>query len=101
MPWRKGPMHLGLIYSKKMEERGIPPLTALESGRGLKDFDFVGFTLQHELSYSNIIKMLDLAGIPPRLSSERGEDYPLIMAGGPSAFNVEPLADFFRFCCLR
>ncbi len=87
-----------LDLQQKMEERGIP-LTALESGRGLKDFDFVGFTLQHELSYSNIIKMLDLAGIP-RLSSERGEDYPLIMAGGPSAFNVEPLADFFDFVVL-
>ncbi len=87
-----------LDLQQKMEERGIP-LTAIESGRELKNFDFVGFTLQHELSYSNIIKMLDLAGIP-RYSSERSEDYPLIMAGGPCAFNVEPIADFFDFVVL-
>ncbi len=55
-----------------MEERGSPPLTALESGRGLKDFDFVGFTLQHELSYSNIIKMLDLAGDSPPFEQRTG-----------------------------
>lgn len=87
-----------LDLQHKMEEQGIP-LTALESGRELTDFDFVGFTLQHELSYSNIIKMLDLAGIS-RFSRERGDDYPFIMAGGPCAFNVEPLADFFDFVVL-
>lgn len=81
-----------------METEGIP-LTALESGHALTSFDLVGFTLQHELSYTNILRMLDLAGIPRR-SSERGSDDPLIMAGGPAAFNVEPLADFLDFVVL-
>ncbi|MCK9526193.1 MAG: TIGR03960 family B12-binding radical SAM protein, partial [Limnochordia bacterium] len=75
------------------------PLTALESGQALTSFDLVGFTLQHELSYTNILKMLDLSGIPRR-SSQRSETDPLVMAGGPSAFNVEPLADFFDFVVL-
>ena len=78
-----------------MEERGIP-LTALESGRDLADFDLVGFTLQHELSYTNILKMLDLGRIPRR-AAQRGEEDPLVVAGGPRAFNVEPLAAFFVF----
>lgn len=82
----------------RMEEHEIS-LTALESGFALTAFDLVGFTLQYELSYSNILKMLDLAGIPRR-SSERSAALPLIMAGGPSAFNVEPLADFFDFVVL-
>ena len=81
-----------------MEERKIP-LTALESGKELVSFDLVGFTLQHELSYTNILKMLDLAGIPRR-STERNGVQPLIMAGGPSAFNVEPLVDFLDFVVL-
>jgi len=80
-------------------ERGKIPLTSLESGRELRDFDLVGFTLQYELSYTNILKMLDLAHIPRR-SSERSAAQPLIMAGGPAAFNVEPLADFFDFVVL-
>lgn len=81
-----------------LEERDIP-LTSLESGADLLQFDLVGFTLQHELSYSNIIAMLDLAGIPRR-SKDRRETDPLIMAGGPCAFNVEPLADFLDFVVL-
>lgn len=81
-----------------MIERGIP-LTALESGRDVADFDLVGFTLQHELSYTNILKMLDLAGIPRR-TQDRREGDPLVLAGGPCAFNVEPLADFFDFVVL-
>lgn len=83
---------------KLMEERGIP-LTSLESGRDLASFDLVGFTLQHELSYTNILKMLDLAGIPRRTSA-RDEGDPLVLAGGPCAFNVEPLADFLDFVVL-
>lgn len=83
---------------KLMEERGIP-LTSLESGSQLTAFDLVGFTLQYELSYTNILKMLDLAEIPRR-STERRESDPLVMAGGPCAFNVEPLADFFDFVVL-
>jgi len=70
------------------------PLATLESGRPLKDFDIVGFTLQYELSYTNILNMLDLSGIPRR-RAERSDDDPLIVVGGPCAFNPEPLADFF------
>lgn len=69
------------------------PLTSLESRRPLAEFDLVGFTLQYELSYSNILNMLDLSGIPAR-REQRGEDAPLIVVGGPCAFNPEPLADF-------
>lgn len=69
------------------------PLFSWESRHSLADFDIVGFTLQYELSYSNILTMLDLAGIP-LLAAERGEDAPLIIAGGPCAYNPEPLADF-------
>lgn len=70
------------------------PLYALESGDPLSDFDFIGFTLQYELSYTNILYMLDLAGIPLR-SSERTELFNIVVAGGPCACNPEPIADFF------
>ncbi|WP_432821879.1 TIGR03960 family B12-binding radical SAM protein [Trichloromonas sp.] len=70
------------------------PLDSLESKRPLGQFDIIGFTLQYELSYSNILGMLDLSGIPRR-RDRRGEEHPLIMVGGPCAFNPEPLADFF------
>lgn len=83
---------------EKMREEEIP-LTSLESGKELTDFDFVGFTLQYELSYTNILHMLDLAKIP-RFSRQRNSHYPLIMAGGPCAFNVEPIADCFDFVVL-
>ena len=69
------------------------PLYALESGDALRDFDILAFTLQTELSYTNVLSMLDLAGIPLR-SGERDDSHPLVMAGGPCAFNPEPLADF-------
>ncbi len=69
------------------------PLTSLESGRCLADFDIVGFSLQYELCYSNVLTMLDLAGIAWR-AAERDESAPLIVVGGPCAFNPEPLADF-------
>lgn len=81
-----------------MEEEEIS-LTSLESGAELTDFDLVGFTLQYELSYTNILKMLDLANIARRTVDRKPED-PLIMAGGPCAFNVEPMADFFDFVVL-
>ena len=68
-------------------------LTALESGDPLSDFDVVGFTLQYELSYTNILYMLDLGGIP-LLAKDRGEDDPIVVAGGPCACNPEPLCDF-------
>ncbi|MDH3454074.1 MAG: TIGR03960 family B12-binding radical SAM protein [Desulfuromonadales bacterium] len=69
-------------------------LTSLESGRNLADFDIIGFSLQYELCYSNILMMLDLSGLAMR-ASERDEQAPLIIVGGPCAFNPEPLADFF------
>lgn len=70
------------------------PLFALESHDPIKEFDFVGFTLQYELSYSNILNMLKLAQIPLRTSQRNDWDTPVIVAGGPCACNPEPLADF-------
>lgn len=75
-----------------MREHGVP-LYSLETKTPVKDFDFAGFTLQYELSYSNILNMLDLAGIP-FLSTDRGNDYPVVICGGPCACNPAPLADF-------
>lgn len=70
------------------------PLFSLESYRPLRDFDVVGFTLQHELTYTNVLNLLDLAGIP-LFAAERGEEDPLVIGGGPCAVNPEPLAPFF------
>ncbi|MDI9456917.1 MAG: TIGR03960 family B12-binding radical SAM protein [Dethiobacteria bacterium] len=70
------------------------PLFTLESWQPVREFDFVGFTLQYELSYSNVLNMLDLAGIS-FYSEERSSGEPLIIGGGPCAFNPEPLAPFF------
>ncbi len=70
------------------------PLFALESGRPLADFDLLGITLPYELCYSNILTILDLAGIPFQ-SSERLESHPLVIGGGPCAFHPEPVANFF------
>ncbi|MFA7636630.1 MAG: TIGR03960 family B12-binding radical SAM protein [Monoglobales bacterium] len=72
------------------------PLFGLESKDPIKDFDFVGFTLQYEMSYTTILHMLKLAGLP-LVSSERTEGMPFVCAGGPCAFNPEPLADFMDF----
>lgn len=69
------------------------PLYGLESGDPLRCFDFIGFTLQYELSYTNVLNMLDLGQIPLR-SEDRGEQDPIVVAGGPCACNPEPLADF-------
>jgi radical SAM family uncharacterized protein/radical SAM-linked protein len=68
-------------------------LATLETATPLAESDIIGFTLQYELSYSNILNMMRLAGIP-LLAAERSETYPLIMAGGPCAYNPEPLAPF-------
>ena len=68
-------------------------LFSLETYSPLSTFDVVGFTLQYELSYSNILYMLDLANIP-LLAKDRTDVHPLVLAGGPCAFNVEPIADF-------
>lgn len=72
------------------------PLLARESQRPLRDFDCVGFTLQYELCYTNLLYMLDLAQIPLR-AKDRKEGDPLICAGGPCVFNPEPIADFLDF----
>ena len=78
---------------EKMREYGLP-LTAHESGDPVCDFDIVAFTLQYELCYTTALRMLKLAGIP-LLSEERGDSDPIILGGGPCAYNAEPLADFF------
>jgi len=82
----------GLDMEEILKKRGIS-LFSLESKKPLKDFDIIGFTLQHELSYTNILNILNLAKIPLR-SYNRDGKFPLIIAGGPSASNTEPLADF-------
>lgn len=69
------------------------PLSTLETGTPLKDLDVVGFSLQYEMTFSNVLEMLDLAGIPLRAAA-RGETDPLVAAGGPVVFNCEPIADF-------
>jgi len=75
-------------------QRAQIPLYTMETRHALADFDVVGFTLQYELNYTNVLYMLDLAGIPLH-SAERDEHYPLIIAGGSTTYNAEPLADFF------
>lgn len=76
-----------------MREEGVQ-LYSLESFTPLERFDVIGFSLQYELSITNVLNMLDLAGIP-LLASHRREGHPLIIGGGPVAFNPEPFADFF------
>lgn len=78
---------------KLMREENVP-LFSIETKTPIKEFDILGFTLQYEMSYTNILNMLDLAGIP-MMSDDRDDCYPLLVAGGPCAFNPEPLADFF------
>lgn len=77
---------------KILRENHIP-LFSLETHTPLKEFDIIGFSLQHELCYTNVLNMLDLAGIPLK-REDRNFSHPLIIAGGPSAFNPEPLSDF-------
>ncbi len=81
-----------------LRSRGIP-LGTLESGTPLRAFDVIGFSLQYELCYTNVLNILSLAGIP-LLARERGADMPVIIGGGPCAFNPEPLAAFFDAFCL-
>jgi radical SAM family uncharacterized protein len=75
---------------KEMRENNVK-LFALESRDYIDSFDFIGFTLQYEMSYTNIINMLDLAGVPVR-AQDRKEGQPFVIAGGPCAYNPEPLA---------
>ena len=83
---------------EKMRESNID-LCSLESKRPLKAFDVIGFTLQYELSYTNVVNMIDLAQIP-LFSKDRSDEDPLIVCGGPCTFNAEPLADFIDFFIL-
>ncbi len=76
-----------------MKEKHIP-LYALESKCPVKDFDILGFTLPYEMCYTNVLNMMDLAGIPIRMK-DRTEDDPIVVAGGPCVYNAEPMADFF------
>lgn len=84
-PW---PDFQALLHKKDL------PLFSLENKRGLYEFDMVGFSLQYELSYTNVLTILDLGKIPV-LSKDRTEADPLIIGGGPCTYNPEPLADFF------
>ena len=70
------------------------PLFALESQEPVRDFNFLGFTLQYEMCYTNILQVLELSGIP-LYAKDRGEEFPIVMGGGPCASNPEPIADFF------
>ncbi len=79
-------------FENVLRENNIP-LFALESRDPIKDFDIIGFTLQYELSYTNVVNMLSLAGVPIK-SADRKTLAPLVVAGGPCACNPEPLADF-------
>lgn len=76
-----------------MREKNIP-LFALESQEPIKQFDFLGITIQYEMCYTNILQILDLSNIP-LLAKDRTEDDPLVMGGGPCTYNPEPIADFF------
>ncbi|HIE12521.1 MAG TPA: TIGR03960 family B12-binding radical SAM protein [Desulfotomaculum sp.] len=76
-----------------LRKEGVP-LFSLESRRPVKEFDILAFTLQYELTYTNVLNMMELAGVT-LLAAERGEGEPVVIAGGPCAFNPEPLAAFF------
>ncbi|MFW6256600.1 MAG: TIGR03960 family B12-binding radical SAM protein [Bacillota bacterium] len=78
---------------EELLDRNDLPLFSLESGREILDFDILGFTLQYEMSYTNIINMLDLGGIP-LYSKDRTQQHPLIIAGGSTVYNPEPIAPF-------
>ena len=83
---------------REMRQRGIP-LYGLESLDPIKDFDFIGFTIQYEMCYTTILEMLDLAGVPV-LAKDRESLTPIVMAGGPCVCNAEPLADFIDLFAL-
>lgn len=77
---------------EEMKKENIP-LFALESQDPIKEFDFLGITIQYEMCYTNILQILDLSKIP--LFSKEREEEPIIIGGGPCVYNPEPLADFF------
>lgn len=76
-----------------MREKSIP-LFGLESQEPVRDMDFLGITIQYEMCYTNILQILDLSQIPLS-AKDRGEDMPIVIGGGPCAYNPEPIADFF------
>ena len=78
-----------------MKEENIP-LFGLESQEPIKDFDFLGITIQYEMCYTNILQVLDLAQLP-LLAKDRTEEHPIVMGGGPCTYNPEPIAEFFDF----
>ncbi len=80
---------------EEMRQRSIP-LFSLESKRAVKDFDIFGFSLQYEMIFTNVLNMLDLAGINLR-AADRKDDEPFVIGGGPCVYNVEPVAEFFDF----
>ena len=90
MPW---------LDMKAEMERLQLPLYTMESKDPLTAFDAVGFTLQYELSYTNILNMLDLGGVP-LLAKDRTDADPFVIVGGPCVYNPEPLADFFDFAVI-
>jgi radical SAM family uncharacterized protein len=96
---RRDDIYCERVYSpwpdldKIMRDKHIP-LFALESQDPIKDFDFLGITLQYEMCYTNCLQIIDLAGIP-LLAKDRTEEDPIVIAGGPCAYNPEPIADFF------
>ncbi len=82
-----------LDLDKVMREKDIP-LFAIESQDNIRDFDFLGITLQYEMCYANVLQILDLSKIP-LIASERSDSDPIVIGGGPCTYNPEPLADFF------
>lgn len=84
----------GIDFEEIMRKNKIP-LYALESLDPIKDFDFIGFTMQYELSYTNVLNMLDLAGIPIFAKDRTDKLEQIVVAGGPCVCNPEPIADFF------
>ncbi|MGI6733098.1 MAG: TIGR03960 family B12-binding radical SAM protein [Anaerovoracaceae bacterium] len=87
-----------LDMEQLMREWGLPLFT-LETKTPVSELDMLGFTLQYELCYTNVLNMLDLAGIPQK-SEDREEGHPFIVGGGPCVFNPEPIAEFFDFFVL-
>ena len=77
---------------EQMQKEGIP-LFSLETHSAAREFDIIGFNLSYEMCYTTVLRMLELADIPLR-ARERGEEFPLIIAGGTCTYNPEPLADF-------
>lgn len=96
---RRKDVYCDRVYSpwmdldKIMREKQIP-LFAVESQKPVKSFDFLGITIQYEMCYTNILQVLDLSQIP-LLASDRGEDDPIVIGGGPCTYNPEPIAEFF------